>query len=157
MHSRIFQVSKEPVTEDKLIEEYRYEDGFVGRIADYVVKQGDITEDIEWLTRCKKGIEVTEKDGITTLKIVSKRDYFEGAFENFQKLINKFSDYTLSDFIDSKNWLDFYQLKDSYDDQHAFYIDDNDEYFGIATLDEFMRNVEDGDIYYIGNTFDYHF
>ena len=157
MHSRIFQVSKKRITKDNRIEEWRYEDNFVGRVDDYVVKTEDTDNDLKWLTTCKKGIKVTKKSRVITLEIVSKEEYFEQSFEEFKELIKKFNDYTLSDFIDSKNWFDFYQLKDSYDDKHAFYIDDNDEYFGIATLDEFMRNVENGDIYYIGNTFDYHF
>ena len=42
MHSRIFQVSKNKITEDNRIEEYRYDDGFVGRVADYVVKSDNI-------------------------------------------------------------------------------------------------------------------
>ena len=157
MHSRIFQVSKKRITKDNRIEEWRYEDDFVGRIADYVVKTEDTDNDLKWLTTCKKGIKVNKKSRVITLEIVSKEEYFEQSFEEFKGFIKKFNDYTLSDFIDSRNWFDFYQLKDSYDDKHAFYIDDNDEYFGIATLDEFMRNVEDGDIYYIGNIFDYHY
>ena len=157
MHSRIFQVSKNRITKDNLIEEGRYDEYFIGKIADYVVESKDTEDDLKWLTTCKKGIKVTKKNGATILKIVSKEEYFKKSFEEFQELIKKFDHYTLAEFIDSKNWLDFYRLKDSYDNQHAFYIDDNDEYFGIATLDEFMRNVENGDTYYIGSTFDYHY
>ena len=157
MHSRIFQVSKNRITKDNRINKWRYDDYFIGRIADYVVESEDTDEDLKWLTTCKKGIEVVKKSKITILKIVSKEEYFESSFEEFQELIKKFNDYTLADFIDSKNWMDFYQLKDSYDDKHGFYVDDTDEYFGITSFDDFMRNVENGDTYYIGNTFDYHY
>ena len=155
MHSRIFQVSKNKIEEP--ISDYRYDEGFVGRIADYVVKSESKQDDIKWLTTCHKGLEVETKDGVTTLKIVSKTEYFEKSFEEFQEYVEKVSTYSLEDFIDSSKWLDMYRLKDAYNDEHGFYVDDNDEYFGIATLDEFMRNVQDGDIYYIGSTFDYHF
>lgn len=158
MHSRIFQISKEPITSENRIHESRYEDGFVGRIADYVVESESIGEDIEWLKTCHKGIEVEEKeDGTITMKIVSKEEYFEKSYDEFKSLIEKFKDYTISDFIDSKNWLDFYNFKSSYDEKYGFYVDDNDDYFGTETLDCFMRNAQEGDIYYIGSVFDYHF
>ena len=156
MHSRIFQVSKDKITEDKRIEEYRYDDGFVDSVADYVVKSDDINSDLEWLKSCHKGLEVERKGETVTLKVVSKEEYFEKSFEEFKEGLQKLSEYTMADFIDSKNWLDFWRLKDSYNNEHGFYVDDNDEYFGIATFDEFIRNTKDGDVYYIGNIFDYH-
>ena len=82
---------------------------------------------------------------------------FQKAFEEFQEYIEKFRNYTTEDFINPQNWLDFYRLKDAYDDQNGFKIDDNDEYFGITSLDNWVRNVEEGKTYYIGKTFDYHF
>ena len=156
MHSRIFQVSKNKITSDNRIYDSRYDDWFVGKVADYVVKSDNRKGDLEWLTTCHKGLEITEKDGNTVLKIVSKEEYFEKSFNEFKGLIKKFSEYSIKDFVDSKNWLDFWNLKASYDDEHGFYVDDNDEYFGIATFDDFMRNAEDGDVYYMGVTFDYH-
>ena len=158
MHSRIFQISKNPITEDQLLTEDRYiDDGFVGRIADYVSEQMDVEDDLNWLINCQKGIELIKEDDTFKIKIVSKKDYFEKSFEEFQNLVKKFNDYTLDEFIDSKNWFDFYQMKSCYDDKYAFYFDDSDDYFGITTLDDFVRNVEEGSIYYIGKTFDYHY
>ena len=153
MHSRIFQVSENPITEENYISEYRYDEYLVGQDGiDYVVESDSRTEDIEWLKN-HKGLEITED----TIKVVSKKDYFEKSFEEFQEYIEKFSNYTTEDFINPQNWLDFYRLKDAYDDQDGFKIDDNDEYFGITSLDNFVRNVEEGKTYYIGKTFDYHF
>lgn len=153
MHSRIFQVSENPITEENYINEYRYDEYLVGQDGiDYVVESDSRTEDIEWLKH-NKGLEITED----TIKVVSKKDYFEKSFEKFQELIEKFSNYTTEDFINPQNWLDFYHLKDAYDDQYGFKIDDNDEYFGITSLDNWVRNVEEGKTYYIGKTFDYHF
>ena len=157
MHSRIFQVSKNKITEDNKISSYRYDEGFIDRIADYVVPTESRKDDLEWLTTCHKGLEVSTKGKNTTLKIVSKTEYFEKKFEEFQEHLNKLKDYTMEDFVDSSKWLDMYRLRDAYNDEHGFYIDDNDEYHGIATLDEFIRNAEDGDVYYIGSTFDYHY
>ena len=157
MHSRIFQVSKNKITKDNLIKEYRYNDYFVGKVADYVVDSENKKADLEWLTSCNKGLELMVEDNCYKLKVVSKAEYFEKKFEDFQENIEKLSNYSLEDFMDNSKWLDMYHLKDNYDNEYGFYIDDNDEYFGIATFDHFMRNAEDGDVYYIGNTFDYHF
>lgn len=158
MHSRIFQVSKNEITEDNQINSYRYDEGFIGNNGvDYVVDSESRKDDLEWLTNCHKGLEVNTKGKNTTLKIVSKTEYFEKKFEEFQEYLNKLKDYTMEDFVDSSKWLDMYRLKDAYNDEHGFYIDDNDEYHGITTFDEFIRNAEDGDVYYIGRTFDYHF
>ena len=157
MHSRIFQVSSEPITEENLINESRYYDGFVGSAGiDYVVESESVKDDLDWLGH-REGIEIKEDNGVFTLTIVSKKAFFEKQFEEFKELAEKVSNYSMEEFIDAKNWLDFYRLKDAYEDTHGFHIDDNGEYFGITTLDDFMRNAEEGKTYYIGKTFDYHF
>lgn len=154
MHSRIFQVSREPITEENYISECRYDDYFVGQNGvDYVVESDNKQDDLNWLRTANKGIEVTEN----TIKVTSKKEYFEKSFEEFQEYVEKFNNYNMEDFIDPKNWLDFYRFKDAYDSTDGFKIDDNDEYFGITSLDNFVRNVEEGKVYYIGKTFDYHF
>lgn len=155
MHSRIFQISKECKTDS--ISESRYEEYFVPSNADYVVKVENVEDDYKWLAQFAKGIKVETKDNVTTLTIVSKKEYFENCFNEFQELIKKFSDYSLDEFMSEKSFYDMYNLKREYDDKYGFYIDDNDEYFGIATFDNFMRNVNDGDVYYLSSVFDYHF
>ena len=58
MHSRIYQISSEPI--EDLITESRYYDGFVGQHADYVAtveKETDLIEDLKWLGN-RNGIEV---------------------------------------------------------------------------------------------------
>ena len=155
MHSRIFQVSKERNAEP--ISESRYEDYFIPSIADYVVNVADVEDEYKWLTSVNKGLKVETKDGVTTLTIVSKKEYFEKSFNEFKEYLKTVNEYSIDEFIDSKNWLTFYNLRNSYDDKYGFYIDDNDEYFGIATFNEFMRNVDDGDVFYLSTVFDYHF
>ena len=155
MHSRIFQVSKERNAEP--IQDYRYEDYFVPSVADYVVKLDDAEYEYKWLTSVNKGLKVETKDGVTTLTIVSKKEYFEKSFNEFKENLKTVNEYSIDEFIDSKNWLTFYNLRNSYDDKYGFYIDDNDEYFGTVTINEFMRNVNDGDVFYLSTVFDYHF
>jgi hypothetical protein len=160
MHSRIFQVSSKPITEDNLIKEYRYEDDFVGRVAGYVsleYSEVDIKSDLEWLNNTE-GLHVdTDKK---TLTITSKREYFDEKHDTFIELAEKLSNITLEEFINGewdKGYGDFTNLKDSYEDTYGFYIDDNDENIGLTTLDNWVRNAEENKAYYIGNIFDYHF
>ena len=71
MHSRIFQVSENPITD--LIHESRYDEYLVGQDGiDYVVESESRAEDIEGLKH-SKGLEITEN----TIKVVSKKEYFE--------------------------------------------------------------------------------
>ena len=154
MYSSIFQISAEPITEENYIKESRYNEFELGyQHMDYVVKSESREDDIRWL-RDIKGLEVTED----TITVVSKKEYFEESFKNFQEFVKKFNNYTIDDFIEpGKSKLDFIDLRDAYDDKMDFKVDDNDEYFGLVSLDEFVRNAEEGKVYYIGKTFDYHF
>ena len=156
MHSRIYQVSFEPVEE--FINEFRYHSNFVPSVADYVVKQEteeQIREDLEWLAQATKGIEVDVEN--KTIKIVSKEEYFKGMHEKFVKLAEELSTITLEEFVNDKSYFKFYDLKSAYEDRHSFYIDDNDENIGYAPIDTWIRHTEDGEVYYIGSIFDYHF
>lgn len=157
MHSRIFQVSSSPIKKEDYIEEYRYEDYFVPSHADYVVEQTDkesIKSDLEWLSN-HNGIVVDI--GKKTITITSKEEFFTEKHDKFKELAGQLSNISLEDFISDKKYFDFYELKELYDDQHGFYIDDNDEYMGYASLDHWIRNAEEGKVYYIGAIFDYHF
>ena len=156
MHSRIFQVSSKPI--EDFTNEFRYEDNFVPSVADYVVKQTqaeDIKADILWLGHACKGIKVDAEN--RTLQVISKEEYFEKQYEKFKELAEKMSNITMEDFMGTASQWDFYDLKSAYEDKHSFYIDDNDEYMGIATLDNWLRYAEIGQVYYIGSVFDYHF
>ena len=156
MHSRIFQVSRKPISQEDLIEEYRYEDSFVGSHADYVVKQSESEgiDDLDWLQTATKGLEIdTEKKTIT---ITSKEKFFETKHEKFQELLEKLQYMSLKEFSNAQNSFDMYDLESAYNDKYGFYIDDNDEYCGLTTLDDWVRNAEENKTYYVGNIFDYH-
>lgn len=158
MHSRIYQVSSSPVKEEDKIREYRYEDDHLNGVADYIVEQTsetDIKSDISWLSSVNKGIKVDVES--RTITITSKKEYFESKHEKFQELAGKLSGITLEEFIDGKSYFDFYELKSMYEDKHGFYIDDNDEYIGLTSMDNWVRNAEENKEYHIGSVFDYHF
>lgn len=160
MHSRLYQISKTPINEDDRITERDMYDGndFVPIIADYVseIEEGYDEEDVEWLARLLK--EAAEFDG-KTFVITNKKAYFEKKFERFLESIDELKEVaTLETFMDYKfNDLNeaYYSLKDAYDRTCEFYI--TSDYNGYETLDSFMRWAEEGERYYIGTVFDYHF
>ena len=155
MHSRIYQISSEPIKEENLIEEYRYDEWYK---ADYVIKETsetDIESDLEWLQTANKGITVDTKE--KTIVITSKKEYFDEKHNQFRELARNLSFISLEDFISSKENFKFYDLQCAYEDNHGFYVDDNDEWIGLTNLDNWVRNAEEGKVYYIGNIFDYHF
>ena len=155
MHSRIFQVSSEPITEENLIEEDRY---YEWEHADYVNKQAsstDIESDLKWLQTANNGIKVNVEE--KTITITSKEEYFTKSHDEFKKLAEELSTISLEDFINGKADMKFYDLKCAYEDKNGFYIDDNYECCGLTNLDNWVRNAEENKTYYVGSIFDYHF
>ena len=159
MHSRIFQISKKTV-EDRISED-RYYDDFVGRIADYVdeLDAGGQLESIRWLAEATPGIAVKDAgDATATMTIVDKKAYFAGKFEEFENALRELGKLTLEQFatddrdLNCRMWL----LKEAYEETCAFYVDDYDEEFGLLTFDRFMREADEGSVWYIGTVIDYH-
>ena len=161
MHSRIYQISEKPILEENLINEGKYlENGFIGRIADYVAHEedeADIKSSLDWLNLANSGIETDSRN--KTIKITSKKAYFEEKYENFQEYLKKLQNTTFEEFIGNKEIFEVYHLKGTYNDEYGFYIDDSltDENYGLSTLDYWVRHAEENKIYYVGNVFDYHF
>ena len=157
MHSRIYQVSNEPIKD--FISEDRYYEGFVGNYADYVSevehKSDDYLNDLKWIQNATNGLEVNIKEG--TITVTSKKQYFNEKHDKFQELLEKLQNITLEEFSSRTRYFDILDLKSAFDDEYSFYVDDNDEFCGITTLDNWVRNAEEGKTYYIGTIIDYHF
>lgn len=155
MHSRIFQISDKPISENDYINETDYYDtGFIGEIADYVSDDTDREDDIEWLKTYFKDVADFDGDSFT---IINQRKYFEKRFNNFLEVIKEISLLTFEDFCTDGNYFNskMWQLNVAYRDKFGFYMDD--EYAGTEPLDDFMRRAKNGDVFYIGGTVDYHY
>jgi hypothetical protein len=160
MHSRIYQISKAPIDKlDYIDEEKYYDHWFTNSVADYVNGDTDRDYDIEWLGNCykNKGLSFGQDNNGEYFIVENKTKYFEANFEKFQKELKELSEKTLDDFMGGESNMSLYRLKSSYDNEFGFYIDDEDEYHGVATFDRFMRCATVGTKYYIGATIDYHF
>ena len=158
MHSRIYQISKTPIDRDDYIQEDKYYDHwFTNKVADYVDGDTERDYDIEWLKDCcgNKGLSFGQDDNGEYFVVEDKAKYFETNFEEFQQELKELSEKTFDDFM---GWrVSLYRLKSLHDDDSGFYIDDNGEYCGLTTFDDFMRCVTVDTKYYIGATIDYHF
>ena len=155
MHSRIFQISSKPIDEKNYINEDRYyshDTGFVGSVADYVVASNE-PSDYEWLNS-QPGISVDLRN--MTFKLVSKEDYFRASYKDFKDHLAEAEQMTFEDFICGRSTKTFVLLANSYEDRYAVYVDDIDECNGLITLDDFVRNSENGTVWHLGATINYH-
>lgn len=155
MHSRIFQVSTEPISQDEYtIESNYYDHWFTNSIADYVSDNCNRTDDIEWLKDCyeEKGIEFGKDGSGEFLIIRSKVKYFDKAYDRFQEPLEQINKYDMSHF--TKGIYEFWELKNAYEEKFGFYMDTDDN--GLITLDNFVRIYPENVKLYIGGTIDYH-
>lgn len=155
MHSRIFQISKNPVKKEEYINVDKILDSesFVGTIADYVT-ESDREEDIEWLVSCIKdyGIEYDNQQDMIIFKKGFKENYFR---ERFEKLKEKINSMTLEEF--AKGDFSLYEIRMLIEEKFGFYVYCKGVYCDdIMPFDLFVRMMEEERKYYIGGTLDYH-
>ena len=152
MHSRIFQVSMNPINKREYIYEGDYyEHWFTREIADYVSDHCNREEDIKWLTDDARGYLVNKDDDGEYLVVTNKEEYFAPAYEKFMKALNEIGNPTLEEFT---NGIDLWYLKDAAEDKFGFYVDADGE---LMTFDAFIRGCVTNEKYYIGGTVDYPF
>ena len=157
MHSRIFQVSTEPIEKcDYIIESDYWDHWFTNSFADYVNDDCDREYDISWLDSCY-GTDILEfgvDNNGNYFIIKNKQKYFEGKYNRFVETIEKIKNCTIDEFIKSIGH-EIWTLKDAYEDKFGFYIQTSEN--GLITLDSFMRAYPEGTKFYIGGTIDYHY
>jgi hypothetical protein len=152
MHSRIFQISFDPIEKKEYIVESNYWDHwFVREIADYVNGNTDRDDDIKWLEDCCDGFVFGKDDDGEYFIVENKEEYFKEKFERFMQTLDKIKNYTLKDF--TNGFFEMWTLKDAYEDKFGFYVDADGE---LMNLDDFVRGCAKGEKYYIGGTIDYH-
>lgn len=158
MHSRIYQTSTTPIDRDDYIDEGHYYDHwFTNSVADYVNGDTNRDDDIEWLQNCygDKGLSFGRDDNGEYFIVEDKTKYFESNFVKFQNELKELSKKTLEDFMIGERNMLFYRIKELYNDEFGFYV--QDDFCGCSTFDSFMRYATVGTKYYIGATIDYHF
>ena len=154
MHSRLFQLSLEPIEEDDLIDDFDLQYNFIGQIADYARDSVDKEDDLEWLESVigKHGAVIDHKKKTICFEEGFKLSYFKKKFDSFKERV---SDLTLETFagISKGSSMDLYVVEKLLEDKFDFYI-----YIDYPQcLDDFVRDLEEGKTYYFGNIIDYHF
>lgn len=159
MHSRIYQITTAPVTTGEYLSEGFFDEHwFVGSIADYVGGGLNREEELdslkESLTRTK--VAVFHSDECFTVLPDGKKTYFKNAFAKFSEAVKKAALATLEDFAGNGECSSLvWRIKNCYCEEFGYYVSSDE--FDTIPFDEFIRNAEPGERYYIGGVLDYHF
>ena len=160
MHSKIFQISMEPINEYEYIcEDDYYDHWFTNQIADYVSDDCDREVTIKWLSDCLNGCNIDKDQNGYYLVVSNKEEYFKRSFERFIQALGEIGIPTLDDFI-KPHGVDLWHLQDAYEDKYGFYVDyASHSGYGmeLMTFDYFVRMCQVNTKYYIGGVVDYHF
>ena len=155
MHSRIFQIGKEPLTKEEYIVSSSIPEWFTYSVADYIDDDCNRESDIDWLMSAALG-GVASVDGDKLVFHDTSR-YFEGKYEAFIKAAEQLTKTSFDNFLSCcAVRAVLFNLKEAYNDRYGFYVYNSDD-DSLDTLDDFMRSVKDGETYYIGGVIDYHY
>ena len=158
MHSRIFELSRTPVSPEDRFNTNDIPDGFYHNIADYAIDETNRAEDIAWFVSCYRSIIAIGEDGESiTFNHMAKQDYFRFKHKKFIEKAAELSAVSLDAFVgDTPYPIDFtvYELNDAYKDKFSFYIYFESE---LVPMDEFIRTFSLEGTFYFGGTVDYHF
>ena len=158
MHSRIFELSRTPVSPEDRFNTNDIPEDFFHNIADYAIDDTDRTADIDWFVSCYRSIITLGEDGeCFTFNHMAKQDYFRFKHLKFIEKAEELSALSLDAFMGETPYpIDFavYELNDAYNDKFSFYIYFENE---LVPMDEFMRTFSLEGTFCFGGTVDYHF
>ena len=156
MHSKIFQVSKTPISKKDWIYADMYLESFVGRVADYTDDIDDAARKV-WLENLSRVPGLSVSNVSEQLMIVSKEEYFREYYKEFKEMIDKLSKVSLRDFCEAHQSfeLNAFRLQSSISDEFGYYVDIDEGY--PMPLQDYVRCCDDGDKLYIGGIVDYHY
>lgn len=158
MHSRIFQVSRDPIPAEHRIDESDIPDWFFNAVADYVDTETDHASDIQWFLSVHRPFMMPGREpDCIVFTADAKHIYFRPRYQNFLEKAMELSNSSLEAFIGlTPQGIGFpmYELNNAYNDKFGFYIyyDHN-----LWTMDEWMRSTDLREPFFIGATIDYHF
>lgn len=154
MHSQIFQLSCEPISKEKYIEEdFFYDHWFTYSVADYV-SDTCRRADVKKITENIPGIEGGVDENGEFFIIRDKEKYFEEAFKNFLKILDALKEAALEDFAeDNSVEIRMRALNEEYCCKTGSYTILHEK---VVPFDEFVRYGVLDLKYYIGAVLDYH-
>ena len=164
-HGKILQVSKQPINKLDYFaaDDYYYSDycgNAIGSGVDYIMDMDDeeMQDCLEWLEQfpdyySESAIKFDAK--ARTMTIISKAEYFKQRYEKVKEACQQIIDNGLESFVRPSILHDaLFDIEYYGNDRYGLQIS---EYEGDTTcMDTFMRNANDGDVYYIGAVIDFH-
>ena len=163
MHSRIYELSKEPIPADDRFDEYSVPEWFCVDIADYVdcIDERQRAGELEWLaSRIGTSCKMDPDSETLTFASEVKESFFKARYDAFKELAAQLAATPFEEFIgkaaDDKLGMNMYRFKQSYDDKFGFYVYDKDT-SELVTLDSWVRTIDTSCSYYVGGIIDYHF
>ena len=159
-HSRIFQITEEPVAPEKFITEIDFcEHLFLDSVADYVSEDVVRFDDTNWLRRQLQN--VVSFDTADTFSVLpgGKEVYFAKAYKEFVAARQKTMALGLVEFASGHGFSEPMRImNDAFNEEFGFYVALGDsDHLEIVTLDVFIRFAEIGRRYYIGGILNYHY
>lgn len=159
MHSRIYELSKKKVEpKDFINADYilNYHGHFIGGVVDYVSDYVDREAELEHLANGFKKYSAkydAENERFTFPKEF-KFNYFKDDLEKFKQEVKKvFEDDGLKYFVDNFFAHDLIRLIKRTLDAYIYLKDDD----RLILLEDFIRELEPNEKYYIGGVVDFHF
>ena len=155
-HNLILQLSRNPIPEDELlVEDDYYDNGFIGGDVDYVT-DSDAETDVRRLSSGLKDIVRFDFEN-RTISFIFRDKFFRPRYDKFVEEMKKLLDdlsyekFVSSDLDDFE--LGLYRLNLLSDDRRGFRV----HFEGTPmSFSEFLRFAKDGEVFYYGNTLDYH-
>ncbi len=158
MHSRIFEISSEPVEPRDRITELSIPEWFCHSVADYTSDDTDRSHDLDWFKQNMVGIINVSDDGESFSFLPDgKLKYFRRSYSAFLEQARNLTGISLEAFAGETQYdigMAMYRLNSAYNDKYEFYVYMNDE---LKTLDDWIRESDLSGSFYFGGTVDYHF
>lgn len=156
-HDRIFEIDTSPVKDSGgwLVASDLYEaPGFIGAVADYVYDEGvdRDTEILDFIMTALNNslIAFNEVEKAIVFLPGFRRDYFAKRFREFKKQAEAMS---FEDFIEENHSLRRHNLVQTINNKFDTYI-----YMGYCkSLDQFVRQMIEGEKYYFGGVVGFHY
>lgn len=158
MHSRIIELSNEPILKQERMCETSVPEWFYHSVADYTNADTDRDYDIKWfLESVAYVVDVAEDGESFTFKPKAKQKYFERQYHAFLDKACELTGISLDAFVGETKYdigMAMYKLEELYADKLSFYIYYKDK---LKTLDAWIRETDLSGSFYFGGTLDYHF
>ena len=155
MHSRIFELSDEELSEEAWMQMYDIPEWFYGTVADYAKESENRDADLGWLRESLKGVATLEGNTLSfcdDARVV----YFKGKHEAFLRQLDELKSVTLEEFAGTTDNFStkMHFLNSLYNEEFEFYFYHNDCF---RTMDEWLRYADLTHPFFVGGVFDYHY